>query len=75
MLLNFSKYKLQLVCNKAVTGTGNSAIAIGWVSSSFRNYDAMSQVKNKARVLQITKHKNWFRIAVLKRTQLLQKVL
>jgi hypothetical protein len=75
MLLYFGKYKLHLVCNKSVTRAGFSAVGVGWVLSSFKKHNNIPHIKNKTLMLQIIRHKNWFRIAVLKRTQLLQKVL
>jgi hypothetical protein len=74
MMLRMGKYKLYLLCNKSTSGNNHSTIHIGCVFSYPQKNNDKVNKKNNAFFLKIIKHETGFKIGVLKRTQILQKV-
>ncbi len=74
MMLRIGKYKLYLLYSKSTSGINHSTINIGCVFSYPQKSNGKLNKKNSAFFLKIIKHETSFKIGVLKRTQILQKV-
>jgi hypothetical protein len=75
MMVRMGKYKLYLLYSKSTSSINYLTINIGCVFSYPQKNNGILNKKNSAFFLKIIKHESGLKIGVLKRTQVLQKVV